>query len=148
MLPIITRNFQNKMKAINETSFKEQKEKVSGLETLTLLRFSNEETFRGKNVELKAVECPIYDGPNPDFDEEIAQVIRDAEKIAMKEFFKKNGYDYDNLQFSQERIDLVDRFHVVYGHYRMKNWIYADYNEAKEWAINEPTEFLETIKSE
>ena len=96
-----------------------------------------------QNIELRVVECPEYDGPNPDFDEEEYKRLREEEKVKMTDF----GV-FDVPGPSKERMEIVEKFHDIFGRVECNNWIYADYAAIKEWASNTPTKFLETIKPE
>lgn len=140
-LKIITINFQRKIKKINETTFDKAKEKVIGLLALSLTIFDSEELLRGKEVELRVVECPIYDGLNLDFDKEKYEIECNIykEKFEKQSFFK--------LPFNKERIDAIKKYKEENISPKYNNWIYANYNEVKKWAANEPTEFLQIIKS-
>jgi len=67
-------------------------------------------------IELRIVECPIYDGPNPNFDKER----------------HKNWRAYDRKpMFEPENRD----------------WIYADSELVKTWALQEPTEFMDVVST-
>lgn len=130
---IIFNNFTRKMNKIKETSFAEQSEKVEGLQALSLLVFEGEEVFRGKNVELRMVECPIYDGPNPDFnEEEHARLVKERE-----DKMRADGV-FDIPAPSAERSMAVAKYPRI----QSNRWIYADYSKVKEWASQEPNEFL------
>lgn len=143
MRPIITKNISYKLKKINESSFNEAKEKVTGLgAALGLASFDSEELLRGKNVELRAVECPEYDGPNPNFDRESYQAIVAEQKAKMIE---EGIYD---IPASKERTDRVDEFRTRFPSPKCDNWTYCDYAKVKEWAKTEPSEFIEVIKPE
>lgn len=95
-----------------------------------------------KEIELKVIECPEYNGPNPDFDEEGYKTLLQVEKDLM---VKEGIYD---MSPGLERIKAIDDFHKKEGDVgkQCNNWIHADYTKVKAWAENEPTEFLETIK--
>jgi hypothetical protein len=67
-----------------------------------------------KEVKLCVVECPVFDGPNENFDEEC----------------HKNWRVYDRKPFYEPE---------------NRDWIYADYQLVKGWAMSAPTEFLEVI---
>jgi hypothetical protein len=64
---VIRKNFQNKLKSVNESSLNEELPKAGNLlQTIGLLKFSSEDELRGKDVELRTVETPFYDGKGPD----------------------------------------------------------------------------------
>lgn len=77
-----------------------------------------------KNIELRIVECPYYDGANPDFDEEKYE--------EWKEGYKTNNNG--DIRY----VDCPKEF---------DNWIYADKTKVKEWAKKEPTKFIEVVTS-
>lgn len=147
---IVKQSFSGKIRTINKTSFEEAKglPEYQGLGAIALARFDSEEKLRGKQIELRVVECPIYDGPDPDFSKEIMDALRETQKEQMKKFFKQFGRDYDNFPASKERVELVDRFHRMYGDLKCNNWIYADYEQVREWAKDEPTEFVAIVTPE
>jgi hypothetical protein len=143
MLNIIQRNFSSKINKINSTSFDIEKDKVIGLGALSLASFDSEEIFRNKNVELRIVKCPIYDGPNPNFDKEEFHRLSDERRIIFnKELEAGNIPDGP----SAARSNFVFEFDKKYGKIPCDNWIYADYTKVKEWALKTPTEFIGTIK--
>lgn len=49
---------------------------------------------------------------------------------------------------SFERVETTRNFEAETPRPKSDNWIYADFSKVKEWAENEPTEFIEIIKSE
>lgn len=142
---VITTNFQRKLKDINETSFDEEKEKTVGLEAIWLFRFDSEDELRGKDVELRIVETPFYDGPNPDFDKKVWKRYRKLHDKVFKRELKEQNLPSGP---SKERLKFVKEFDERYPflNARANNWIsIKDYSEVKEWASNEPTEFKETL---
>lgn len=141
MRPVITKNLTSKLKRIAESSFEEEKDRVTGLAALGLLIFDGEEQLRGKEIELKVVECPEYDGPNPDFDK-VAHDI--AWKKAHKEFEEAAKELPEGP--SLERLTFVKRWREEHPEPKSNDWIYADYQKVREWAKEEPTVFIETIK--
>ena len=133
-LEIIKSNLTRKLAKINSTTFAAAKEASDGsfAETFRLLSFSSEELLRGKAIELRIVECPEYDGENPDFDNakyEQAYENWKQRAISAGVFGSPSIYAY-------EIIDPAPK---------CNNWIYTDYGKVKEWAANEPTEFIGTI---
>ena len=87
-------------------------------------------------VELRVVECPIYDGPNLDFDEAEFERLH-VERTAK---MKADGV-FDIPAPSKERNEAIDSYPRI----PCDNWIYADYTLVKAWAEVEPTEFIETL---
>src|ERR1035437_1522431 len=74
-LSTVKTNFDYKMQRINETSFSSELAKIPNdgkehVEVLRLIIFQDEKALKGRNVELRMVVCPVYDGPNLDFDRE------------------------------------------------------------------------------
>jgi hypothetical protein len=129
------------MKKIGNSSFAEEKEKVNNLgDTISLLEYDSESLLRGKDVELRIVECPEYDGINPDFDEDKYNRLQAAQREAMK----KEGI-FDIPAPSKERSEAVDNFYKKNPPIKANNWIYADYNKVKEWAKDEPKTFIGKI---
>lgn len=137
---IITKNFRYKLSTLAEES--KLGEKVLGLNLIdNSVNADRKELSQYSEVELRAVECPYYDGPNPDFDEAAYEVQVEKQKEQMK----AEGI-FDIPGPSLERMDAVTEFHKRFPSPECNNWIYVDYKKVKEWAKNEPTEFLETIK--
>lgn len=62
---IVFTNCIHKLEKINTSSYEEQKEKVTGLRAIGLLYYDSEDILRGKEVELRVVECPFYVGFDP-----------------------------------------------------------------------------------
>lgn len=52
----------------------------------------------------------------------------------------------NQLPFGEVRIKAVNKYREEHPAPKCDNWIYADYAKVKEWAKNEPTEFIEIIK--
>ena len=73
---------------------------------------------KSKNIELRVVLCPFYDGPNINYN---------------KEVYRNWVKQHDIKDKVPQEIDF---------------WVYADYSKVKEWASKEPIEFLFTIKAE
>lgn len=147
-LDILRDNLAHKLERMNSTTFEEAKEKVSGLAALSLLTFSNEDQLRGKQVELRLVESPFYDGPNPDFDSDAYSKEVEKHNVLFKQYLFKqylteNAKDPATLLGpTQEKFELLDKFKEENPFPKCDNWLYADYSLLKEWAANEPTEFL------
>ena len=144
MRPTITKNLSNKLKTINETSFDEAKGTVTGIAAFGLLAFSCEDELRGKDVELRVVECPEYDGPNPDFDEEDYKKRSNEHTALVLEHLKSLGITGDGP--SPERTRAVIEFTKLNPSPKCNNWTYCDYNKVIEWAKNVPTKFIDVIK--
>lgn len=133
----IQKNFTTKMEKINRTSFDAEKDNVTGLAAISLAVFAGEDTLRGKSVELRVVECPIYQGPNPDFDKDEYRRLTDERRKQME----TDGV-FNIPAPSIERSEAVAKYPEI----PCNNWIYADYNKVNEWAANEPTEFVKVLK--
>lgn len=102
-----------------------------------------DELRKYQSVELRIVECPYYDGPNPDFD-------KAAHELALEEYRKgmeKAGI-FEIPGPSIERSAAVNEYHRKYPRPKADNWIYCDYTLVKAWAATPPTEFLAIIPSE
>jgi hypothetical protein len=141
---IVSKSLSQKIKKIKESSFDEEKNGVTNIvSALGLAIFSHEEILRGKEVELRVVQCPIYDGPNPDYDAEKYE----KELSDYKQKMKDAGI-FDIPAPSLERLNAIRVFEAKNPRPRRNNWIYADISKMEEWAANEPTEFIEIIKPE
>jgi len=141
-LEIIKSNLTNKLHKINTSSFDEENKRVTGLAAFSLLSFSSERLLRGKDIELRIIECPEYDGVNPDFDEEEYKTLLGVQNDLMI----KEGI-FNIPAPSIERTKALEEFYKREGRVECNNWIYADYNKVREWAKIEPTEFIGVIKS-
>jgi len=73
-----------------------------------------------KTVELRIVDCPEYDGPNPKYNE-----------AKYKKWVKK------------EKAEKGVNFKYANCPKELDNWIYSDYAKVKAWASIEPKEFYE-----
>jgi len=143
MRPVIQKNLSSKIAKINATSFDVEKESTTGLAAINLLTFDGEELLRGKEIELKVVECPEYDGPNPDFDNVKHQADIEVHSKLWAEYqHEHNIPDYPSV----ERRDGYNLFIQQHPHPKCDHWICCDYAKVKEWAKNEPIEFIETLK--
>lgn len=89
-----------------------------------ILSVNRKDLSKYKDVELRIVECPYYDGVNPDFDEE-----------------KYNEWVTECKAENNGK--------VIYSKCpkELDSWIYADYSKVKEWANTEPTNFIEVVTS-
>lgn len=118
----IRTNFNYKIKKLKEASNLATVTNNPGLALLdNSLNNDKENLSQYQEIELRIVECPFYDGPNPDFN------------------IEKDKEWWDNRDNRPEE----DRYKSDPTN---KNWIYADYKEVNKWAIIPPTEFLEVIK--
>lgn len=117
----IKNNFRNNLSDLNEKS--DLGNFVHGLSLMDKsLNEDKEELSKYSSVELRVVECPYYDGPNPNYD--------DAKYVAWVE---------------NERSEKGNDFKFADCPTELNHWLYCDYAKVKEWASVEPTEFLETI---
>lgn len=131
----------SKLKAKSELA---QKTGLAGLAILDAgINSNREDLSQYTNVELRVVECPHYDGPNPDFDKVAYNKLVDERKEKMA----KEGI-YDIVAPSKARTDAIDEFNTRNPWPKCDNWIYADYSLVKKWALNEPTEFLGVLISD
>lgn len=143
-IDVVTRNFRNKIKKINEKTLDDYLEEHKNLPTaIGGLVFTSEDELRGKDVELRIVKCPIYDGPNPDFDEEEYERLSKEHKELMRE----EGI-FDIPAPSHRRSEAVSAFYKKVPPPVRNNWIHADYAKVREWASEEPKEFIGIIKSQ
>ena len=95
---VIQKNFNHKIKTIESSTYAEAKEKCSSLgDAFQLPLYQYEEFLRGAKVELRVVECPIYDGPNPDYDE-----VAFKESIAKGEKYDKPWWIYADYTLVNE----------------------------------------------
>jgi hypothetical protein len=146
---VIAKNFQHKLKSVNETSFDEAKDKTTHiLDSIALLRFDSEDILRNKNVELRVVECPYYDGPNEFHSNTITDKFRRHYTELYHEWCDELGLEAGIEKGTNLGIGLIENFKQFRKTYPTKtseNWIYVDYKKVTEWSKNEPTEFLETL---
>jgi hypothetical protein len=164
-IEIISSNFRNKIKRISEESVSDvmdkfraeegsllaleetdeiiRKKNALGISTLAKYAIhDSEDLLRGKNIELRIVECPEYDGINPDFDKEAYDKLAAEYRKRMEE-----AGIFDIPAPSIERLDAIKKFESENPRPIRNSWIYADFNKVKAWAANEPTEFIGTIKA-
>jgi hypothetical protein len=110
---VITKNFRYKMKKLKEDW--NLRKFNPGLAILDASIVSDAKKLAEYDeVKLCVVECPIYDGPNPNFDKERHE----------------NWSVYDRKPFYEPE---------------NQNWVHADYQLVKGWAMSKPTVFLEVI---
>lgn len=145
-LSTIKTNFYFKMTRINETSFNKEIAKIpenceNPAEALKLFIFADEKALRGRKVELRVVACPVYDGPNPDFDEIAYNTLRDKRNDDLKAL----GI-YDLPAGSMKRMIIITAYEKEHPMPVRNSWIYATAEDVKVFAETEPTEFLKTIK--
>ena len=93
-----------------------------------------------KDIELRIVECPYYDGPNPSYDSEAFKKAYDEHRKKMKE-----AGIFDIPAPSKERIDAIEEFEKTNPRPESDSWTYADYSKVERWAKNEPTNFIGKI---
>lgn len=140
-LSIIRKNFTSKLQSLHEKS--DLGAIVPGLGLLDdSVNADRQNLKQYKRVELRVVECPHYDGPNPDFDKEAYTKLTDERDEKLKQFLLENSVP-DN--FCKERLEAVQKFDKQYPYPPCNNWTYADYKKVQEWANNEPTTFVETL---
>lgn len=137
---VVYSNFMRKMAAINTSTFAVEKTKVDGLAAVGLAIYDSEELLRGKKVELRVVECPEYNGPNPDFNEEEYKQLR---RIHLQEM--KDAGIFNIPAPSVERSKAIDEFEILHPMPKANNWIYPDPEKVKSWAANEPKEFVKIL---
>ena len=125
MIRRIQDNFQHKIKLLM---------REGDLKGFRALYSQGKEKLKGK-IELKAVMCPVYDGPNPDFDKEDYERRLNEQNAHMQSVgvFDKQGID---------RIDATDQYYISNPKVRPDNWIYADYEQIKQFAQTTPTSFI------
>ena len=122
-ISIIEKNFRYKISSINE---KRNLAAISPNLSIIDNSLNNDSAnlAQYKNIELRIVPCPIYDGPNPEFDSAAYESWYENE-------LREKGPNFKYSDCPKES--------------KYQNWIYCDYTLVKEWASNEPTEFLKTI---
>lgn len=140
---IVKKNFQ-----YNVSKFREKSELAvkTGDSRLSLLDNGINSTRKGlsdyETLELRVIECPHYEGENPNFDEE-AWNLKLAER---KQKMTEEGI-FEIPAPSIERSKAVKDFDTRNPYPKCDNWIYCDYKKVMEWALNEPTEFLQLLNS-
>jgi hypothetical protein len=134
-IEVVFKNFNNKLRDIHKTSDISKHDSRLVLVDESLNNDADELSQYSK-VELRVVECPYYDGPNPDYD-------KAAYNAAMNERYKKMVSEgiTDTLE-GEERFDAIEAFDKKNPRPKCDNWIYADFALVKVWAEKEPTEFL------
>lgn len=142
---IITSNFRSKLRKFREGITLEEAGKDKGVAGIgEIMQMSGMNKLAdGKEFELRKVETPFYDGPNPDYDKEEAQRIRDIRWEALV------AEGINDIPAGLERTRRVNEFDKAYEGptYDVPNWIYG-YEGVEEWAETEPTEFIGTITEE
>ena len=135
---IIQKNFTEIVSTINKKSTLSER---TGNEDLKLVDERINGTAKNlaqyKELELRAVICPVYEGLNPKFDK-----VKHEKTTAERNAKMKEEGIFNLPLSSAKRIDAVLAFDT-------KNplptdnlmWIYADRNLVKEWAAKEPTDF-------
>lgn len=142
----ITANFKYKLSKLKEESNLAKNPILQELSPLdNSLNKDKKFLSQYKEVELRVVDCPFYDGVNPDFDKEAYVKKVNEQTDLLKAFLLENGIEWNDGP-SLKRINLVEEFHKTHPRIKSNNWIYADYKEVNEWAKTEPTQFLKIIK--
>ena len=147
----ITKNIRYKIKTMNERTFDEDLKNSKHIgEALSTLVYSSGDSMRGHEVELRVVQTPFFDGPNPLHSNKISNKFRKHHTKMYHEWCKMNGLD-PGIETAKKRfgIGLIEnykKFEAIYPDVSSNNWIYSDYKEVSKWALNEPTKFLEIIK--
>jgi hypothetical protein len=119
---IILKNFRHKLAELNkESTIGKHDSRLSVIDRS--LNADKTDLMQYNDIELRVVECPEYDGPNPNYD-----------AVKYKAWLEK------------ERAEKLDKFKYANCPPELNNWLYADYSKVKEWASKEPTQFLETMK--
>lgn len=84
-----------------------------------------------KEISLRIIECPFYDGTNPNFN-----TAKYNEELSLrKDTISKLGI---NNLIGNERIIAIETFNKLYPTIKCDNYIYADYKQVNDWAQNEP----------
>ena len=138
----ITKNFNYKLSKIDGEYTLSKRHPAFGLIDNSL-EGDSKILYPCKRVELKIVECPIYDGPNPDFDKDSYDKLREKRRMLMED----EGI-FNIPAPSIERTLAISEFDERHPMPKKNSWIYADYDKVKEWAKNEPTEFIGEILRE
>lgn len=140
---IISLNFKSKIARIKEKSnLANRNASLIGLKVIdNSLNKEASDLSQYKQIELRSVECPIYDGPNPDFD-----------KAAYLEKIDKRRQDLIalgimDMPIGTTRIEAIRAYDEKHEPIATNTWIYADYKQVEEWASKEPTEFIDIITS-
>lgn len=110
----------SKIKKRDDLSAKKESDNVVD----AILDINRKDLSQYTNIELRIVECPYYDGVNPNYDEEKYKEWKEDYKA------KNNG----NIRYADCPKEL-------------ESWIYADGTKVREWAEKEPTEFIEVVTS-
>jgi hypothetical protein len=143
-IAIITGNFRYKIeKMLKNNDIKLGDNDVASNLLNSSLNKDGSKLSSYSNIELRIVECPIYDGPNPDFNKEEYKKLSDEYQEKLEELTK---HLFPGP--SSERSAFVAGYKINNPSPRCNNWIYADYNEVNKWALEEPTEFIGVIKTE
>ena len=131
-----------KLQLINTSDYEKLKGNATTLaDTLSLAQFSSQEILKNKKIRLKVVECPFYEGHNPNYNqEEFEKLIEQEYKLMCDE----GVFETENN--SPERIAAIKAFIKKYGKVKSNHWITPDYNEVRNWASQEPKDFLTIIE--
>ena len=124
---------------------------VGGALLSVALRDDETKIVECEHLELRIVECPFYDGPNPFFSRKVDKKSRKNHTKLYHKWCKEFGLDAGIKPNTILGIGLIDnykKFEKAHPRGDGKWWVYVDYKKVKEWASNEPTEFLGTITTE
>lgn len=138
MIDIISTNFTNKCK--NGTQLKDLSFTNPGSNLITnSLKADFRELSQYKTIELKFVDCPYYDGPDPTFDYEKYNKESEERKSLWKNREQEEGLLAGP---SIQREKALEKFNLEYPKPTPPVWFYADCEQVKSWAKIEPTEFF------
>jgi len=147
----IIKNFRHKLKAIKKSTFEVELDRAKSVgQCLATAIYDSEQMLRDADVELRIVQTPFYDGPDPRFSKKIDKKFRKYEIKLYHAWCKEKRLDPGIPPKTFLGIGLVDNYKVfnkIYPSRGSKNWIYMEYAQVKVWAVKEPTEFLRIIKN-
>ncbi len=140
-IDIITKNFRYKLSQISNTSELSKIPTCEMLEPLDAkINKDSADLSQYKEVELRIVECPEYEGVNPNFN----MSKYNEERLLHKQLMANEGI-FNIPSPSKERTEAVQTFIEKYPRPKGDSWIHADYHKVAKWAEKEPTEFIATI---
>ena len=131
---IIEENFTSKMKRIADTTNEVEKifssvNPIAGALIGDGLSRDEEKLIDYKKIELRMVECPFYDGPNPDYDEKV-------------------GDEWRERYVNEAPEDQIERYEWAKENKppEASTWTYATNDPGFDtWAAEEPTDFIGTL---
>jgi hypothetical protein len=124
---IVAKNFRYNMSKLAEKSELAVRTGQVGLSPLDNgINSTRKGLGQYENVELRVVDCPYYEGENPNYDKEKAKRYKEEQELKLGKLWHKE------VPFEEE------------GN---KSWVYCDYAKVKDWALNEPTEFSQVLTS-